>query len=89
MISTGRRSPCGLAHQATSRDQRPTKLAGPVPGTPPPDEPVASGAEGQTAVDRTVFPMRRCVRDTGKVEPPPTPDLLQVHVPFAYEAIKR
>lgn len=43
-------------------------------------------SSGDAAFDGSVL---KAVRDTGKVEPPPRPDLMQVQVPFAYEAIKR
>lgn len=72
--------PANNAKAPAARGKMDAKIAALAPALqagaePPPkavdadkQEPVASGAEGQTAVDRTVFPMRRCVRDTGKVE---------------------
>ena len=41
---------------------------------------------GDAAFDGSVL---KAVHDTGKVEPPPTPDLMRVRVPFAYDAIRR
>ncbi|MCC8194435.1 MAG: TonB C-terminal domain-containing protein, partial [Deltaproteobacteria bacterium] len=43
-------------------------------------------SSGDAAFDGSVL---KAVRDTGRVEPPPTPDLMKVRVPFAYEAIRR
>lgn len=42
-------------------------------------------SSGDPAFDGSVI---KAVRDTSRVEPPPTPDLARVHVPFAYEALK-
>ncbi len=41
---------------------------------------------GDAAFDGSVL---KAVYDTVRVEPPPTPDLMRVQVPFAYEAIRR
>ena len=42
-------------------------------------------SSGDAAFDGSVV---KAVRDTIRVEPPPTPDLARVQVPFAYEALK-
>ena len=43
-------------------------------------------SSGDAAFDGSVL---KAVRDTIRVEAPPTPDLMNVQVPFAYEAIRR
>lgn len=43
-------------------------------------------SSGDPAFDGSVL---KAVRDTIRVEPPPTPDLMKVRVPFAYEVIKQ
>ena len=42
-------------------------------------------SSGDAAFDGSVI---KAVRDTLRVEPPPTPDLATVQVPFAYEAMQ-
>lgn len=49
-------------------------------------EAVIVESSGDGAFDGSVL---KAVNDTAKVEPPPTPDLARVRVPFAYEAIKK
>ena len=43
-------------------------------------------SSGDAAFDGSVL---KAVHDTIRVEPPPTPDLMRVRVPFAYDAIRR
>ncbi len=68
-----RRNPTAMVHISIARDGTILEAA-------------ISQSSGDAAFDGSVL---KAVRDTIRVEPPPTPDLRQVQVPFAYEDIRR